>query len=835
VNYKLYKYNIMFRNFFLFIMLFLGTLSMSAQGNRDGQKFPPKGVKASELPKDSIKGKMNEEANRHELLNASGFQAPRQIMIGLPITDPGDFLVAENDIPVVYANMPQGPQSVWRPGDGAYANVYLMSLTETLLGYGRVGYGTNSYLQNGITPAFDPSNPGPPMAPKGFGGIFNYRTNTFNKQQFDLAISGPLGHNWYYAISTYQNIDPGYSKLAFNSMNNKLRIYRGSLTKVLDHNKGDISLTYRYAYTEDLFPVTSITPFIYNGSGKDLSHIGGLDWGTDFFGNPTGNVLYKNIKTGVTESRSFQDASKNYSHNLQMLLHYNFADDLKLKVSGRWNYVPKAEVPLQICTQTFDMQNTPTAPKFYTDATGATENKARYVQQWLSLFQHAFINDAMVRAEMTKTTETNKILVGTEDIFHYEDHDVSSAFYNTAIEKDGALLYTQMATGGSPTDVGNINPMAYNSSYLYNVAGSYYKGHEDRLALYAQDIWQVRPNLKIDGGFRLDYIDIGGKSLPYNYSPGFCMGGQATDVDGNPCTATLKPFSHTYWLPSFAAHINYNILKNFGLLGEFSYAKSGSGMNVYGASANMLPSKEQMKAQSVKFGRAGIFYNSPFVELVAVLTYIEKPKNLMSNNTFYKGAMVNILEQFGIRTIGATLDMMMHPFIKGLDFHFLFQYMNSQYKDFDITLNDNSFGGAASNPLGAGQSKTFSYSNNTTVGVPKLTIEMDPSYVFDEGKLRAWASFRYYSKTYGSIMNSVEFASHWETFAGIDWHVNRILSLGCNVENILNQSGLTGAVGGSEFMTKEEVNEQASKQGGFAMTGQYLRPFTVNFTASVKF
>jgi hypothetical protein len=806
------------------------TLGLNAQNG-----LPPKGMKGKMLPKDSIKGKMNEEANRHELLNASGFQAPRQIMIGLPITDPGDFLVAENDIPVVYANMPQGPQSVWRPGDGAYANVYLMSLTETLLGYGRVGYGTNSYLQNGITPAFDPSNPGPPMAPQGFNGTFNYRTSTFNKQQFDLSINGPLGHNWFYALSTYQNVDPGYSKLAFNSMNNKLRMYRGSLTKVFDKNKGDLSLTYRYAYTEDLFPVTGISPFLYNGSGKDISHIGGMDWGTDFFGNPTGNLTYKNIKTGEMETQSMQDASKNYSHNVQMLMHYNFNDNLKLKLSGRWNYVPEAGVPLQICTQTLDLNNTTIAPKFYTDNTGKTESTSRYVQQWLSLFNHAYINDAMFRAELTKTTEKNKILVGTEDIFHYEDHDVSSCFYNTSIDNNQRLLYTQVATGGSPTDVTNMDPTSYNSSYLYNVAGSYYKGHEDRIALYAQDVWQVRPNLKIDGGFRLDYVDIGGQSLPYNYSPGFCMGAQTTDATGTATTASLRPFSHKYWLPSLAAHVNYNITKSFGLLGEFSYAKNGNNLNTFGASASQLPTDEQIKPQTVKFGRAGVFYNSPLVELVAVLTYIEKPKILQAANTMYQGVSTNILEQYGIKTLGGTLDMVMHPYIKGLDFHFLLQYMNSKYENFDITLNDNSFGGAANNPLGAGQSKTFSYSNNKTVGVPAWTIEMDPSYTFDQGKLRAWASFRYYSKIYGSIMNSVEFAPHWETFAGIDWHVNKILSLGCNVENLLNQAGLTGTVGGSEFMTKSEVDAQAASQGGFAMTGNYLRPFTVNFTASVKF
>jgi hypothetical protein len=36
-------------------------------------------------------------------------------------------------------------------------------------------------------------------------------------------------------------------------------------------------------------------------------------------------------------------------------------------------------------------------------------------------------------------------------------------------------------------------------------------------------------------------------------------------------------------------------------------------------------------------------------------------------------------------------------------------------------------------------------------------------------------------------------------------------------------------------MTKSEINDMAAKQGGLTMTGSYLRPFTVNFTASIKF
>jgi len=161
--------------------------------------------------------------------------------------------------------------------------------------------------------------------------------------------------------------------------------------------------------------------------------------------------------------------------------------------------------------------------------------------------------------------------------------------------------------------------------------------------------------------------------------------------------------------------------------------------------------------------------------------------------------------------------------------------MSPKYENFNVTLNDNTFGGSANNPLGAGNTKVFSYSGNTVVGVPNWTLELDPSYRIDKAKMRIWASFRYYSETNGSIMNSIIFQPHWETFGGVDWHLNKVLSLGCNVENIFNQLGLNGSVGGSEFMTKSQVNALAATSGGIPMTGNYLRPLTFNFTAQIKF
>ena len=61
--------------------------------------------------------------------------------------------------------------------------------------------------------------------------------------------------------------------------------------------------------------------------------------------------------------------------------------------------------------------------------------------------------------------------------------------------------------------------------------------------------------------------------------------------------------------------------------------------------------------------------------------------------------------------------------------------------------------------------------------------------------------------------------------------MNKKLSLGVSVINILNEKGAKGTINGSELITKEE----ASKYAGKYMSGNYLRPFTVEFSAGIKF
>ena len=59
----------------------------------------------------------------------------------------------------------------------------------------------------------------------------------------------------------------------------------------------------------------------------------------------------------------------------------------------------------------------------------------------------------------------------------------------------------------------------------------------------------------------------------------------------------------------------------------------------------------------------------------------------------------------------------------------------------------------------------------------------------------------------------------------------RTFSMALVAINIFNEKGAKGTISGSELITKQE----AGKYEGKYMSGSYLRPFTVEFSAGIKF
>lgn len=141
----------------------------------------------------------------------------------------------------------------------------------------------------------------------------------------------------------------------------------------------------------------------------------------------------------------------------------------------------------------------------------------------------------------------------------------------------------------------------------------------------------------------------------------------------------------------------------------------------------------------------------------------------------------------------------------------VFTYQKPTYKKYEtsVTFSDGTVG-------------SIKATGNIVAEIPQVLIEIDPSYMITKD-LKIWTSFRYFSKTYANINEAYYFNSHWETFGGVNWQVNKKLSLGCTVVNFLNQTGAKGSIAGAELITKDE----ARQYNGHLMTGSYLRPFTV--------
>ena len=181
---------------------------------------------------------------------------------------------------------------------------------------------------------------------------------------------------------------------------------------------------------------------------------------------------------------------------------------------------------------------------------------------------------------------------------------------------------------------------------------------------------------------------------------------------------------------------------------------------------------------------------------------------VMSDNPNEDPVMVG--SSSGIETMGWTTDAMFSPF-KGFKFHAMFTYQNPKYTGYKFEAFN----------------KTYDFSDKTVTKQSKILIELDPNYTYD--RFNVWASFRYFSKQYANVGNSVYFEGRWETFAGASYKYNKYLTFNVNLVNFLNQTGAQGTIPGSDLIT------DGSRYAGTLMAGNYIRPFTVEIGAKLNF
>ncbi|WP_462355663.1 TonB-dependent receptor [Phocaeicola coprophilus] len=741
-----------------------------------------------------------EEGNRNVMLNAASANGPREIQIGLPSADVN---VLENGIPVTYATNPHSVNSLWR-ADASLSHVGLLKISETAITTGNIGYAVNSFTQ---------------LGEKGFHGTLNYKTNHFGMQEVSLNLNGSLAKDWFYSGSIYQDFDPGTFKIKSTPFQDRTQIYKFALTKKYNDNRGELTAIYHYSNSHPVYNyATQSAPFVYVGDGS-VREFGDFALGTTSYLPVDNEMVYRDMRTGELKKTNLYDASQNRGSEFTLMNNYTWDNGLNWKTVMKYDHSLGSlvyQTPMSLD------QNEAGINYLYEAVDGSMQPyTGEYVQSRMSCLNRGFIDSFMFTTELSRKVNNSTWRLGLNEWYYDVDYTSSTTMYDQSVPMDGSypvrLYNADYATYSGRTYAGSGCYYDFNKN-----ASEYYKGHENKLALYFTHDWDITDKLNLYYGARLEYQALRGENAAVTNANGEYVGRFANYYLGAtaPDGTKIAPTSMSYdWLNyALTAAVTYKLTKEFGFTGDFTYITQHPKIENFAPAT--LPNTDKI---SVPLGRAGIYYNNEWLSLTSLFSYISKTNNNSTLNLQHKTAagQTEIMAaplNYDIKTLGWTTDVVARPF-KGFDLHFLFTYQKPTYKKYEtsVTFSDGYVG-------------SINATGNIVAEIPEVIVEIDPSYMIAKD-LKIWTSFRYFSKTYANINDAYYFNGRWETFGGLNWQVNKKLALGCTVVNFLNQTGAKGSIAGAELIEKEDAGQYA----GHVMAGSYIRPFTVEFSASLKF
>lgn len=728
---------------------------------------------ASGQQKDTTSVKKNarseEGENRNIMLNASSSTKPREISIGLPSTQAGTEIY-EDGLLVGYYFWPMSHDAHWRGGE-SYGTISTMSIGENAIMSGNVGYAVNSFTRLGEDE---------------FHGSAAFRTDQFGLMRYDLNITGPLGKGFYFNAGGFLNFDPGSCKVPFIKYQDNTKIFKVGLTKRWDDGRGEVSVHYKH-YNSDTPSFAGTAPFYYEGDGT-ISLYNGFRLGHDNFVPADNYFQYLDMKTGKMESDRFSDVNWRHGHDALLRFKYDFENGMKFTFSSKFGYGRKASVGmfatgLDQCEYASGYQLKDGTP-FKGD-----------LQSRMSLYFRNGYKEFCNTAELSGTAGKNNWRVGVNSFWDWQDVLGSTSSFAHTVEKDPVHLYKN-------------GDMFWN----FNSSGEYFEGTESKNVIYATNDWTPSPRFNLYYGLRMEVYNLAvqGAFADYDNPLNNRVEGFSLVKPG----VTVEKFHHTWLNPIGTVNAVYKLTDKFGLAGDYLFVRQHPRLEHFsiGFPSNLDP-------VDVHLARFGVTYDNSWLKLTSMLSYIYKTNN-KEQTRFYK--MINGVNEiqvrlmsFDIATLGWTTDAVLTPF-EHFSLHLLATLQKPEYKNYATTLT-----------FSDGVPQKYDYSGKIVKGIPRILMEIDPSYSID--KWRFWLSARYYGKHFANMPNNVYFNGHWETFGGIDFKYNQHISASLNLINILNQSGANGTIAAADLMT------DTSLLNHYLMSGSYIRPFTMELSLRLAF
>lgn len=726
-----------------------------------------------------------EEKGRNVMLNASATDQPRQINVGLPGTKSAT--IFEDGIPVSYFFWPDMPFYSWFGGI-TYDKTSVMSLSEGAIQYGEVSYIVDSHNR---------------YSTDKFEGVAQYQFNHYGRQSLGLAVTGPIGHGWGYTANTHQVWDPGTYKLQAANLQNRTQSYKFGIDKKFADGRGKMSVLYQYS--RYINTSSDYAPFIFIGDGS-VKKYDGFNMGTDgYLANEMSSFTYMDIKNGEIKTTSWKDAATTYNHTVRFNYDYKFRNGTQFSLSSKLKFAHDNNASTMMTNITDN-----NGLYYYADGSSFINDK---VQNFNISYSPNKDNEWLTRAVLTGNSKSGQHSwrLGLDYWYQKSNTNEMSTAFLQEVTKNPSELYTKNPNG------------ILNRGQMYNPSAGYYDGHENILALFASNDWNISKKLWMSLGIRLAYqgyvantaTNIGNDESNTRHARWYLSDGtnKITRITGD-------------WInPSAAYNIRYTINKGFGVLGEYVYTRQRLNLEDY-ASANY----PNTAAMNTNMGRLGIFWNTSWMQLVSQLSYINKTNN-RRRATFYHVMTTDAIDDsglkageedsrgiqmvYGIQTLGWTTDIVLAPF-KGFTFHGSLTLQDPKYKNFDLHAI-----------FSDGVSDGMDVSDNTVTSMSKVLIELDPSYAID--KWRFNLNFRYFSEQYINKTNTLSFNGWWESFGSASYQLNSNVNLSVNMVNLFNQTGAKGDIGAADLIT------DTTPYTNYIMAGSYIRPFEVSATINIKF
>ena len=616
-----------------------------------------------------------------------------------------------------------------------------------------------------------------------FKGNVSYQANHFGLQKFNTGLSA-YHKGWGINVNIYQNFDPGSTDLPYSDLQDRTEIYKVGLTRYLNNNRGHISVFYKYARNKAIND--EYAPFIYVGDGS-IRELDGFKLGTTNYMPADGNITYMDVETGEIINSSYNRTSTTHTNEIFLLSDFQLNNGWNL--SANFKYVDgRANFSKNNGTSIIDSNG-----KFFYEDGSKYEGQ---VQNRIMLLYDADIQDFLATIELKKQINNHGLQIGFNEWYsNTKGLAMSSKFAHEVKSNPKRLLNENKET-----------------AWGFNDAAEYYDGIANKLAIYAFDNWEITPSFTLDYGLRMEYYTTKGDAA--NNEEGKTNDNRVAGFNLNKAGVTKNHFNDTWITPCATIKATYNVLHGFGFTGNYLFRRTGSSLDNY--SGDRYPSDDPVDCH---YGAFGVYYNNKWLQLVSNVSYISK-NNFKPRAQYTK--VINGVDETQTKTVyhdvvtwGWTTDMLIKPF-KGFNLHFLMTLQSPKYKKFNTTLF-----------FSDGSEVNVNYNDKTVTGISKVYLEIDPSYSIDRWKIGL--NFRYFGKQYANKPNTIYFNGHWETFGSVEFKYNKHITLGVNVVNILNQTGATGS------MPSGDLIEDASEYQNYIMSGNYIRPFTLEAKAKITF